>query len=549
MKEKLSINSNIIRYNLDTREALLEDILMSRFSSEDDLEKTLEDLHDPYLLAGMKEAVDRIKQAKEKGEKVMIFWDYDVDWVTSTSILMHFFKKIWILASYRIPHRVNDGYGLKKYFIDELKDKDVSLIVTVDCGTRDIDIIKYAKQNNIDVIVTDHHSVPEVIPEEAIAVINPKRQDCPYPFKYLSWAWVAYKLMMALARDFLSEQDYHDYLKESIDIAAIGTVADCMSLTWENRIIVKEWLKQIKNTRSRWIYSLIEDKINQDLDADLFGFVIWPRLNAAGRMDTPYKAVNLILNNSDSIDETLAEIERLNDKRKHLTKVFFDDAMEKVDRSKNIIFYHSNKIEHWIIWIVAWKLTEKFNRPSIVLIDEGDKLVASCRSPEFFDIVWLLEKHSSIFVAFWWHKQAAGFTIEKSRFTEFKSIAYRELDWQSFSKNKKIIEVDKIVDLRELGFRFVNSMNRFKPFGIGNKKPVFMLKDFDSYKLRFLWKTRDHLRFDTDLGFKIFAFAFWEHYEKIKNSSKIDLVFDLSEDYFMWRKNLMLKVLDIVVKD
>jgi single-stranded-DNA-specific exonuclease len=180
----------------------------------------------------MDKAVERIKIAKENKERVFIFWDYDVDGVTSTSILMHFFKTIWLEASYRLPHRVKDGYGLKDYFVDEAKELWVSLIITVDCGTRDVEIVKRAKSLWVDVIVTDHHAVPDRIPEEAVAVLNPKRPDCEYIYKNLAWAGVAFKLMQALAYEYMSKEEAKKYIKESIDIAAIWTVADCMRLTW-----------------------------------------------------------------------------------------------------------------------------------------------------------------------------------------------------------------------------------------------------------------------------------------------------------------------------
>lgn len=548
MQTKKSIKWNIIKYDENSLNHDIKDILWKRFWDEDFLENDINDLHDPYLLKDMDRAVSRIKIAKQENQRVMIFWDYDVDWVTSTSILMHFFKKIWLLATYRLPHRVKDWYGLKKYFIDEAKELWVSLVITVDCWTRDIDVIKYAKSLWIDTIITDHHAVPEVIPEEAVAIINPKRTDCDYPFKFLSWAWVAYKLMMALARDFLKEDEYKKYLTESIDIAAIWTVADCMSLTWENRIIVSEWLKQLKKSRSKWIRSLIEDKIHEDLDWDIFWFTIWPRLNAAWRMDSPYKAVNLILNNWDSLDKTLREIENLNEKRKFITKEFVADALEKVNSKDNLLFYISKDIEHWIIWIVAWRLTEQFYKPSIVLIDDWDKLVASCRSPEYFSIIEILEKHWHLFEAFWWHKQAAWFTIKKDKFAEFKSVILKEINSIDFDSYKKEIIVDELLNLDDIWFNLLEKVNKYKPFWIWNTKPIFMIKDFNYNKFSFLWQGRDHIRFDENNWFKIFWFYMWEYYEEVKKSKKLDLIFDLSEDSWMWNKNLMLKVVDIIVE-
>lgn len=547
----ISIKGNYIKFDESTLNKDIEQILKERFEWNDYLEKTIWDLHDPYLFKDMEKAVNRILEAFEKKQRVMIFWDYDVDWVTSTSILMHFFKKIWLQASYRLPHRVNDWYWLKSYFIDELSQIWVDLIVTVDCGTKDIDIVKYAKQKWIDIIITDHHNVPEIIPEEAIAIINPKRKDCTYPYKNLAWAWVAFKLMQALAIKLFSKSDYESYLMESIDIAAIWTVADCMDLRWENRTIVELWLKQIKNSRSRGIRKLIEDKIHDDLDADLFWFTIWPKLNAAWRLDSPYKAVNLILNNADSVELTIWEIENLNEKRKYLTKQYCDDALWNVNKQDNIIFYISKDIDHWIIWIVAWRLTEQFYKPSIVFKDEWEKLVASCRSPDFFSIIDILDKYKDYFISFWWHKQAAWLSISKENFSEFKSKIIKELNNLDFSNNKKELIVDKVVFLEELWFSFLSKINKYKPFWIWNTKPIFIVQNLKYDKLEFLWNWRDHLRFTTKHWYKIFAFFMGDFYEEIKrwvrDWKKIDIIFDLSEDSWLWKKNLMLKVIDILL--
>lgn len=549
MFEQLSLKKNIIRYDENSIFEDINDILQKRFENwEFIIDWKFEDLHNPFELKDMQKAVDRIKEAKNKGERVMIFWDYDVDGVTSTSILMHFFRKIWLDASYRVPHRVKDWYWMKKYFIDEMATLSVNLIVTVDCWTKDLDVITHAKNLWIDVIVTDHHAVPDIISEDAVAVINPKRDDCNYMYKHLAWAWVAFKLVQALVYDFFDKKEAEKYLKSTIDIAAIWTVADCMRLTWENRIIVQEWLKQIRNSRSLWIKKLIWDKINEDLDADIFWFQIWPRLNAAWRMDSPYKAVNLLLNNSENIDKIISEIEQLNEKRKYFTKEFVEDALWRVNKEDNIIFYISPAIEHWIIWIVAWRITEQFHKPSIVLKDEWDKLVASCRSPEYFSIVDILDKYKDYFVTFWWHKQAAGFTITKEKFREFKTNILKEVNSLDFSENKRIVNIDKVIALEEIWFSFLNKINKYKPFWLWNEKPIFLVRNFEYEKLEFLWKGRDHLKFTTKHWFKIFAFFMWEFYEKIKkNKAPINIVFDMSEDFWNGKKSIMLKVIDIIL--
>lgn len=546
MQEKISIKWNIINYDLNTIFLDIEDILSSRFQNNE-LEKTITDLYDPYLLKDMDKAVERIKKAKENDERVIIFWDYDVDGVTSTSILMHFFKKVWIQASYRLPNRVIDWYWMKNYFMDELASLWVSLVITVDCWTRDIEVVKYAKSLWIDVIITDHHFVPDVIPEEAVAIINPKRTDSLYPFKFLSWSWVALKLVMALSREFFTKEESLKYLTQTIDIAAIWTVADCMPLIDENRIIVLEWLKQIKKSRSTWIRKLIEDKIHEDLDADIFWFLIWPKLNATWRLDSAYKAVNLILNNSEKIDEIIEDIEKINDKRKELTKIFCDNAMQNINPKDNVIFYVSKEIEHGIIWIVASKLTENFYRPSIVLKDEWDKLVASCRSPDYFSIVEHLEKYKEYFLNFGGHSGAAWFTILSHRFSEFKDKFISELNTLDFKKEKKVIKVDKIINIQDFSFNFLEKVKKYKPFWIWNTKPIFMLKDFEISDVHYLWKTKEHITIKNKYYINIVWFWFWLYYDEIKNVKKMDIVFDFMEDFWMGKKQLKAKIIDLCI--
>ncbi len=547
--QKISLKQNIIKYDRLTIDKNIFDLLIIRFWEEHIDEKTIDDLHDPYLLKDMEKAVKRIKEAKKNDERVMIFGDYDVDGVTSTSLLQHFFQKIWLKVSYRLPHRVKDWYGLKAYFLDELKTLWVKLIVTVDCWSKDKDVIDKAKEMWIDIIVTDHHNTPEIIPKNAVALINPKRHDCSYPFKHLAWAGVAFKLIQALAPEYFTKTETRKYLIESIDICAIWTVADCMSIIWENRILVKEGLKQLKKSRSKWVRKIIEDQMDKDIDADIFGFTLWPRLNAAGRMDTPYLAVNLLLNNWPTLESTLLEIENLNNSRKLLTKEFTEDALLNIDKQNNLIFYVSNKITHWIIGIVAGRITEKFYKPAIVLKDEWDKLVASCRSPEYFSIIELLENYKDMFIWFWWHKQAAWFSISKENFPLFQKKLLAEINKFDFSHHKKILKIDKIVKLKELGFNFLKQVNKFKPFGMWNPKPLFMIENLQYEKLEFLGKGREHIRFNTKEGFKIFWFFMWDYYDEIKRSRwRVSIIFDLSEDSWMWKKNLMLKLEDIILE-
>jgi len=548
MNTKLSLKWQEILFDETLENISVSQVLLRRFSENPDiLTAGMADLHDPYLLKDMDKAIARIKKAKENGEKVMIFWDYDVDGVTSTSLMVHILKKLWILVSYRLPHRVEDGYGLKTKFVDEALEIWVTLLITVDCGSRDAEIVSDAKNKGLDIIITDHHSVPEAMPDDAVAFVNPARPDCDYPFTGLAGAGVAFKIVCALAHSYMSPSDAEFYIQESIDIAALGTVADCMQIIWENRIIVSQGLRQIKYSRSNGLRFLVEDRINEDLDGDIFGFHIGPRLNAAGRMDTPYKAVNLILNNGETLMDTIREIEWLNELRKSKTSEFVEYALENVNPKDNIIFYDSPDISHGIIGIVAGRLTEKYFRPSIVLIDEWDKLVASCRAPEYFSIVDLLEKYKEYLIAFWGHKQAAGFSISKENYPEFQQKILTELNAIDFSQHKRQLKIDAKIKLDEIWFKLLESISQFRPFGMWNPVPKFMIENFEIEWVKFLWKWRDHLKFESRYGFKIFAFGMGEYYEEIKGLTTCDVICELAEDNWQGKRWIMIRVVDILI--
>lgn len=483
---------------------------------------SLSDLHDPYLMPDMEKAVERIIEAKNKKERVIIFGDYDVDGVSSTAILVRFFREIGIEVSFRLPHRVHDGYGLKNYFFTELAEKNVSLVITVDCGTRDIEPIRYAKTLGIDVIVTDHHAVPEIIPEEVIALLNPKRKDSLYPFPSLAGAGVAFKLLHGILQKISeNKENENEVLMKYIDFASLGTVADCMPLIGENRTITALWLKQMKKSESSALRKYIENLDKEpDGDADIIGFQIGPRINAAGRMDSPLKALHWLLATEDRVDDWLLEVENLNAKRQEEVKKYTEDALMNVDTSLPILFYTHDQIEHGLIGLVAGRLTEAYGKPAIVLCKQHEPkaraipnreyeknienipkeelhsfLVASCRSPEWCNLVELLDTCKEYFARYGWHRQAAGFTIEQSRLEEFKSTIEERFS-ERYDRNnlpKKTLKVECILQPQDASITTLNLIDRFRPFGIGNMKPLFLLENLTIKEVRILWKEANHL--------------------------------------------------------
>ncbi len=519
------------------------DIVQSFFNPD------IYDLLDPFLFDWMNKSVNRILEAREKKERVVIFWDYDVDWVSSTAMLAKFFNEIGLQVSYRIPHRVHDWYWLKNYFMDELAWKNTKLLITVDCGTRDINTISYAKSLWMDVIVTDHHFVPTVIPDWIIALINPKLEKSKYPNKNLSGSWVAFKLLQAISKKIFDWKKYIEVIKNYIDFAMLGTVADCMPLTWENRIITYFWLKQLKDSNSVWLKKLIEWHNGNELDSDLISYKIWPKLNAAWRMDSPYKALKVLLTSEQNLDEIMEEIEDLNTKRKISTENFLKKAMEEINREGHVVFYDSTEIEHGIIGLIAWRLSEAFNKIAIVLKDEWDKFVASCRAPEYISIIEILEEFKDLFIVFWGHDQAAGFTILKTNFSIFKEkIENKVIELTHKIDKTRWLEVDTEINLYQINFELLSQIEKFKPYWIWNPKPLFLIKDFIFSGIEYLGKEQKHLKFMINKSWiDIKAFGFWKYYDELKNQKMLSFVFEIERNIWNGRENISLNVIDILI--
>ncbi len=531
------------------KEILILNRQINSLSDKEYFSPEISDLLDPFLLPGMNAAVNRIIKALDNSERIVIFWDYDVDWVSSTALLVKFLNEIWAKVSYRLPHRANDGYWLKKHFLDDIKNNDVKLLITVDCWTRDIDEINYANELWIDVIITDHHNVPTIIPSNLIALINPKLVESKYPNRWLSWSWVAFKLLHAICFERFWKSKTELFLKKYIDFAMLGTVADCMELKWENRTIAYLWLKQIKNSHSAWLKRLIEWEDLSNVDSDIVWFKIWPRLNAAWRMDTPYKALKVLLASESNLDEAISEIESLNEKRKTSTEKFAQLANRIVDSSKNVIIFDSPDIWHWVIWLIAWRLAEAHNKLSIVLKDEGEKLVWSARWPEFIKIVELFETMSSLFDVFWWHDQAAGFTISKANYPIFKDNIER-LVWDFIFNvdTTKTLICDTYIDLDQIDFDLLTFIESMQPFWIWNEKPLFISDKIRFDDIRYIWKDNKHLKFfksGNELEFK--AFKFWEYFELLNETKTFSIVFEIERNIWQSKHSISLNIKDILL--
>ncbi len=507
---------------------------ISEFFTED-----FDKIYEYKTLKDIEKSVNRIILAIEKKERIIIFWDYDIDWVTATTILVQTLEWFWANVSYRIPNREKDWYGLKKHFIDELKEKEVALIITVDNWISSIEEVKYANKKNIDIIITDHHIPKEELPN-AFAIINPKQKKCNYEFKELCWAGIAFKLSIALQEKIDHKIDKEKYL----DLLTIATIWDIVPLIWENRSIVIKWLKEIAKTKNEWLKALCEFS-NIDLtkcDTETIWFQIGPRINVAGRIKDAYIALQLFLGKIEN-----AEIlENLNSYRKDLVKHVTQEK-EKIEEN-SLIILSSKKWIAGIIGLIAWRLTEKHCLPTIIISEKEDKFVASCRSPEWFDIHNFLSNFTEYFEHFWWHSQAAGFSMKKDKFEEFKSRA-EKLASTILKKSpleKKLNIITEIYE-NELTLKMLNEINTLSPFWCGNEKPIFLLKNV---KIQWsnIWQEWAHLSWIIKTKYWIIKLIqfFTEHLDTELNKKEThDVAVSLSKNIWNNTVSLQLQVIAI----
>ncbi len=442
-------------------------------------------LHNPFLMKGMEEAVDRIEKAIKNREKIMIFGDYDVDGITGTAIMFHILKKLNARVSYRVPHRVEDGYGLSNAYIEEFAKLGVTLLITVDNGISCKEQVDLASEKNIDVIITDHHTIPEDFPDKAYAVLHPLQKDCPYPFKGLTGAGVAYKLASALITSHFKGEDRNINIFDFLDLASMGTVADLGPLIGENRIIVKYGLEALKNTNWPGLGYLkkhagIDE--NTKMDVSVIGYKLGPRINAAGRIDNPYYSLQLLLH--DKFDEKAkllaSHLETLNQKRQKMVI----DAME--DMNKNHGEKNKNKKifiawdKNWhvgILGLLASRTVEKYNIPAMIMQDMGNELIGSSRSPETFNLVKALTENSDLLKNFGGHTQAAGFTVPKENLEEFVERLYKYAETHGEESKESDLEIDCELKEEDIDNRLMKFLKDMEPFGIGNTQPIFLMRN------------------------------------------------------------------------
>ena len=561
--------SNLKNKNITKLEALIlanRDIVDPKVV-DSFINPTLEKLHDPFLLKDMEKAIDLIIETMENGESIRIFGEYDQDGISSTMTLLDGLLYFYDDISYDIPDRVIDGYGISDRMIDRAIEANVSLIITCDNGISAIDQVKRLKENGIKVIVTDHHQVSkkedgewvEQILPQADCVINPKRLDNTYPFDDLCGAGVAFKLIQALYQRLDGDMEY---LYGLLEYVAMGTVCDVVSLTDENRIFVREGLKRINNTEKLAIKTLIEENSwNREVSAYTLGFIIGPCMNATGRLSTAKLAIDMLMEDDIEKIRTYAKkLVSLNNERKELTNIGLEKTLEIIKDKKyyndDIIIVDVENIEESICGIIAGRIKEKFNKPTIIMTQSSQNgiLKGSGRSIEAYNIYKEVFEIKDILESFGGHPMACGLSIRSDKVEEFR----QKLNDKSKLKKDdfvNIINIDAQIPLDKLSLEFAESLQRLEPFGKDNPKAKFADKNLFIKNINMIGKNNNTMKMILNKnGRDIEAIKFnaQKDYKYLSDKfkaniigNKIDAVFYPDINEFNGRRNLQVKLIDI----
>ncbi len=513
---------------------------------------SLDDLHDPWLMKDMERAVERIETAVSEGENIMVYGDYDVDGTTSVALLSSYLKTYYPNVATYIPDRYEEGYGVSFQGIDFADDNGFSLIIALDCGVKAIDKVAYASEKNIDFIICDHHRPGPELPK-AIAVLDPKREDCEYPFKELCGCGVGFKLIQALASR--RGQNIEDLLLY-LDLVATAIGADIVPITGENRILAYYGLKVINSNPRTGFKAIIQQIKKEKLTITDVVFIIAPRINAAGRMKHGNNAVSLLTeSNMDEAIKCAAEIEQFNTDRRDADKSITEEALiqieenDEANRMTTVVFK-----ENWhkgVIGIVASRLTETYYRPTLVFTKSGEKLAASARSVRGFDVYNALEGCAEHLEQFGGHKYAAGLTLREEEYEKFKE-AFEKIVSETIDPKllEREILIDASIDLSRITPKFYRILKQFAPFGPGNMAPVFMTKDlYDVGKGKRVGSDRTHLRLvvkqRNSSEFTAIGFGLGDKEEIACQDSPFHAAYVIDENEWQGAVSLQLRLKDI----
>lgn len=550
--DKEKVNELKSKYNISE---LLATILVNKNITtqkeiNEFLNPTRNDFFDPFLMNDMDIAIKRIKKAIENQEKVIIYGDYDVDGITSITVLKSFLKDVGLDVDYYIPNRLEEGYGLNKNAIDEIAKKEYKLMITVDCGISAIEEVDYANSLGIEVIITDHHEPGDEIPK-ALAVVDNKRKDNKYPFRELAGVGVAFKVSQALAQSMnIREEEYLKYL----DIVCVGTISDIVPLVSENRVITKLGLKLVKQTRNMGLRAIINSSGYSQINSTTISFGVAPRINACGRMGKAEQALKLLISKDIyEVNKLTQELNSYNRERQEIEKEIFENVLTKIEQNnlaKNrTIVVGGENWHHGVIGIVSSKITEKYFKPSILLSFEEDGTgKGSGRSIPGFDLHEALMKCENCLEKFGGHSMAVGLTIKKENLEQFYKEFEKIAEENEIENIIPIINVDAKIELDKIDKSVVEDLKQLEPFGEANKTPTFALKNIRIDSIRALSEgkhlkltLRENNQIINAIGFNIGELA-----EAYKIGDKIDIAGVLEINTFNGIDNLQINIKDIM---
>jgi single-stranded-DNA-specific exonuclease len=519
---------------------------------------SLDNLHDPFLMKDMDKAISRLEQAIEKGEKILVYGDYDVDGTTAVSLVYTFLKQHHSAVDFYIPDRYSEGYGISFQGIDFARENGFTLIIALDCGIKANDKVNYANERGIDFIICDHHRPGDILPD-AVAVLDPKRNDCSYPFDELCGCGVGFKLVQAYAsRKNIPFSELEQYL----DLTAISIASDLVPITGENRILCYFGLQQINKAPRKGIKAVLElANIKKEVTINELVFTIGPRINAAGRLETGRNAVELLISdNNDVAAENGKNINITNTERRSIDVTITQHALSMIEGNMELTTRKSTVLfcPDWhkgVVGIVASRMIEKYYRPTIILTESNGKATGSARSVKDFDVYDAIEACSDLLEQFGGHKYAAGLTLKLENLAAFQQ-RFEEVVCSTIQDHMLIpeIEIDEEIQLSDITPKFFRILNQFSPFGPGNMAPVFMSKNLvDKGGVRIVGN--NHLKMDIhcnekeDPCFSSIAFSQAKHFDDVLRKKPFSACFAIEENVFNGSVSLQLNVKDIKMEN
>jgi single-stranded-DNA-specific exonuclease len=517
---------------------------------------SLDYLHDPFLMKDMNIAVDRISTAVKKNERILVYGDYDVDGTTAVALMYSFLKDQYSNVEYYIPDRYKEGYGVSFQGLDYAYQNNCKVVITLDCGIKAVEKVKYARTKGLDVIICDHHYPGDEIPK-ALAVLDPKQPACNYPYKELSGCGVGFKLVHAYSRVHgIPFSSIYHYL----DLVAVSIASDIVPITGENRVLAYFGLKQLNESPRTGLKEIIrESEVTKALTIEDVVFKIGPRINAAGRMETGSKAVDLLVSRDQQLALGISkEINNFNLERRSVDRIITTEAMRMISEdqrtvnSKTTVLYNPSW-KKGVIGIVASRLIETYYRPTVILTESNGFATGSARSVQGYDLYQAIEACSDLLESFGGHMFAAGLTLKKENIQPFMD-RFEQYVNSTISEEQLVprVFIDTDLSFSEINEDFFNTMNQFQPFGPGNMSPIFVSRNvFDTGSGRMVGSSGEHLKLDLcqestgQKSFSAIAFNQANHFESIKGGNPFDICYSLEMNEFRGNKNLQLNVRDI----